>query len=266
MKRLLLFFLIAFFPISLWAKITVTSYGAAGRVSGSLHAVSIDSTTVLVDCGGFIEEENETPADGESNIPAPENGTIPAPALHASAVILTHAHLDHSGRLPLLADKGWRGVIYCSSYTATITRELLIMDARYAKVSRRWSYTRRSNKKRSGKGIVTGHWRTDCLWRGRIKASNIQSVTGTADEAGKKQNIIIIPCAKCAELDRAKLFQRFFICKLGKPYSITRAISFTLYDSGHIPGAAYVVIAANHSGRKDALLFYFKKSNFIGKI
>ncbi len=104
--------------------------GAAGTVTGSKTQVRCNHESILVDCGLFqgvknFRERNWTP--------------LPLNVRQLKAVVLTHAHLDHSGYLPVLVRQGFRGPIYCSEGTADLCKILLPdaahlqeEDARYA--------------------------------------------------------------------------------------------------------------------------------------
>lgn len=96
----------------------ITFYGAAGEVTGSCYLLATDRARVLVDCGMFqgagADRRNQLPPDLDP-------GQI-------DAVALTHAHLDHSGRLPLLVQRGYRGPIYATPATIDLAR-LLLADA-----------------------------------------------------------------------------------------------------------------------------------------
>ena len=74
--------------------------GADHEVTGSCHMVRAAGKNLLIDCG--MEQ-------GEDVF---ENQEIPVPASEVDAVLLTHAHIDHSGLLPLLYAKGFRGPVY----------------------------------------------------------------------------------------------------------------------------------------------------------
>ncbi|MCB1147038.1 MAG: MBL fold metallo-hydrolase, partial [Leptospiraceae bacterium] len=81
-------------------RIRLQFLGAAGYVTGSRSLIEYNNTRVYVDCGmyqgpRYIEEKNYHPLET-----APET---------LDAVILTHAHIDHSGLLPLLVKKGFQG-------------------------------------------------------------------------------------------------------------------------------------------------------------
>jgi metallo-beta-lactamase family protein len=90
--------------------------GAAGTVTGSKYLVSTPSGCVLVDCGLF---------QGLKTLRLRNWARLPCDVSSLSSVILTHAHLDHSGYLPLLAKEGFRGPVYCTAATAELCKLLL---------------------------------------------------------------------------------------------------------------------------------------------
>ena len=97
--------------------------GAAGEVTGSNYMIETAGYKVLVDCGthqGADEERHE----GES---------FPYDPTGIDAVLLTHAHIDHSGRIPLLVKLGFKGKIYCTHATAELVEVLLRDSARIMK-------------------------------------------------------------------------------------------------------------------------------------
>ncbi len=94
-------------------------YGAAGEVTGSCNMFTVEGKKFLVDCGmfqgaQFNEEKNKEP--------------FPFNPAELSGVIVTHAHLDHVGRLPLLVKNGYEGSFFATPPTAELT-ELLLQDA-----------------------------------------------------------------------------------------------------------------------------------------
>ncbi len=97
----------------------ITFNGAAGTVTGSRHLVTSRDERVLVDCGMFqglkeLRQKNWEP--------------FPFDPVTLPFVILTHAHIDHSGMLPRLARDGFKGTVICTPPTAELAR-LLLMDA-----------------------------------------------------------------------------------------------------------------------------------------
>lgn len=100
--------------------ISLTSLGGAGTVTGSKHLLDHDGRRLLVDCGLFqgpreLRELNWKP--------------LAVPASSIDAVILTHAHLDHSGYLPRLVREGFRGPIYATAATVDVARLILLDSA-----------------------------------------------------------------------------------------------------------------------------------------
>jgi metallo-beta-lactamase family protein len=100
-------------------KITVRFLGASGEVTGSKFLLQMEGFNLLVDCGLFQGKRSLT-----------ELNLLPFPVDPASihAVVLTHAHLDHTGYLPKLFRDGYRGPVYCTSATADLMH-LILMDS-----------------------------------------------------------------------------------------------------------------------------------------
>lgn len=99
--------------------LTITPFGAAGEVTGSSYLVETAEARVLVDFGLFQGDKDD---DAKNVVPGPIHRTMP------DAVLLTHAHLDHCGRLPLLAREGYRGPIFSTPATKAMT-ELVLEDS-----------------------------------------------------------------------------------------------------------------------------------------
>ena len=90
--------------------------GAAGTVTGSRYLIEERGHRVLVDCGLF---------QGYKQLRLRNWAPLQFDAHQLDAVVLTHAHIDHSGYLPLLCRSGFRGRIYCSHATLELCRILL---------------------------------------------------------------------------------------------------------------------------------------------
>jgi metallo-beta-lactamase family protein len=99
----------------------ITFLGAADTVTGSKHLVDIGGQRILLDCGLFqgfkvLRERNWAP--------------LPIPAKEIDAVVLSHAHLDHSGYLPSLVKQGYTGPVYASAATRDLCEVLLLDSAK----------------------------------------------------------------------------------------------------------------------------------------
>jgi metallo-beta-lactamase family protein len=97
----------------------LTFLGAAGTVTGSKYLIQTGNKRYLVDCGLF---------QGLKPLRLRNRERLPFEPSSLAAVLLTHAHLDHSGYLPLLVKNGFRGPVLCSSSTADLS-EILLPDS-----------------------------------------------------------------------------------------------------------------------------------------
>ena len=116
---------------------TLTFLGGAGTVTGSKYLVRAAGRQILLDCGLF---QGLKPLRLRNWAPPPFEATA------IDAVVLSHAHLDHSGYLPILARNGFRGPIYCTSATASLVR-IVLQDAAHiqeedARRANKYGYTK----------------------------------------------------------------------------------------------------------------------------
>lgn len=103
------------------STIRLTFYGAAETVTGSKYLLEGAGKRILVDCGLF---------QGRKELRL-QNWAEPSfEPTSLDAIVLTHAHIDHSGYLPLLVKRGYRGPIYCTEATAALL-QLLLPDSAY---------------------------------------------------------------------------------------------------------------------------------------
>jgi metallo-beta-lactamase family protein len=95
----------------------VTFWGAARTVTGSKHLLAGRPGNVLLDCGLFQGRRAESEA---------RNRALPFHAGSVDALVLSHAHIDHSGAIPLLVKSGFHGPIHATSATADLCRVMLL--------------------------------------------------------------------------------------------------------------------------------------------
>lgn len=116
----------------------VTFLGAAGSVTGSCHLVECNGRKLLLDCGQVQGSRLEQERNREP---------LPVAIDEIGAVILSHAHIDHSGRLPLLRRQGYTGPIYAHDATGALA-EIMLPDAAY--LHERDAYGENKHRQRKG--------------------------------------------------------------------------------------------------------------------
>ncbi|MEE8392235.1 MAG: MBL fold metallo-hydrolase, partial [Anaerolineae bacterium] len=112
--------------------------GAARTVTGSQYLVSVNGSRILLECGLF---------QGKRRKSFERNRNLPFDAASVDALILSHAHIDHSGNIPNLVRNGFRGAIYCTFATRNLC-SVMLRDSAYIQ-ERTVEYV---NKKRARKG------------------------------------------------------------------------------------------------------------------
>lgn len=118
-------------------------FGAAETVTGSNYLISTDNMKILLDCGMFQGGEKEDLLNLESFPYDPED---------IDCLILSHAHIDHSGRIPLLYRQGFKGKVYCTKPTYDLCDIMLRDSASIQESDVEWENKRR---KRSGKKPIS---------------------------------------------------------------------------------------------------------------
>ncbi len=115
----------------------LTFFGGAGTVTGSKILLETQYKKILIDCGLF---------QGLYEFRLKNRHPLPIDLNELDAILLTHAHLDHTGYLPLLVKNGYKGKIYCTSPTKDLT-EIILLDSgkiqeEDARRANKYSYTR----------------------------------------------------------------------------------------------------------------------------
>jgi metallo-beta-lactamase family protein len=98
----------------------ITFVGAAREVTGSCHLLHVNGYTVALDCGMFQGKRSES---------AEKNRALPVPIADLDAVVLSHAHIDHSGRLPFLVSNGYTKTIWSTAATRDLCAVMLMDSA-----------------------------------------------------------------------------------------------------------------------------------------
>lgn len=149
--------------------LSLTSFGAAGEVTGSRHLLNINGKKVLLDCGMFQGPE-ERVGDKNENLGFDPN--------EIDAVVLSHGHLDHCGSLPTLFLQGYKGKVYCSSATRDVAKLIMSDSADIQEEDAAWK-----NK----------HWRDGVKHEPIYTKDDVESITSNFEVLSLHTKTKILP-------------------------------------------------------------------------
>lgn len=183
----------------------LTIWGAARQVTGSMHLLQLEDYNILVDCG--LDYEKDTYQE--------ENQYFPFDPSDIDVVILTHAHIDHSGNLPTLIRMGFEGQILCTPPTADLT-ELLLLDSVNIFLSKQ---NKSKSKGRRGRGSSSG------------------------------------PQPLYLQKHVMDTVERFVTIGFHRDFRLNGNVSLTFIPVGHLLGAAAVVLTVQDQGKEKKIAF-----------
>jgi metallo-beta-lactamase family protein len=201
---------------------TIDFLGAAGGVTGSQFLVTAGERRVLIDCGMFQGSPDEIARNRRPFDFAPEE---------LDAVLLTHAHLDHCGRLPSLVKAGFGGRIHATAATVDLAEIVLRDSARLqGEFVSRW---RRHHPDED----PDGEDETDDLEEA-ARAGRTETRQALYDESDVEQTL-----------------RQSSPAEYGEPIDVAEGISAVLHDAGHILGAAIIELRVRSADRELTIVF-----------
>jgi metallo-beta-lactamase family protein len=221
----------------------ITFYGAVREVTGSMHLLTTEHDRILLDCGMFQGRRKET---------REKNAVIPFDPRMLTNIVLSHAHIDHSGRLPLLTKHDFTGRIICTRATAAACEYLLLdsahiqeSDAEYLNYKTvRSALNRMETSMKAKKGSKKG---TDHLKK-VLKNNRRRPDVETVNELINSYHLEgVSPLYTIEDAQEALSF--FDGYPYRHPVSIGKEMTCTLYDAGHILGSTISLIRARDNGR-----------------
>lgn len=179
-------------------------HGAAQTTTGSMHIVEWDGHRILLDCGTLQGHRKET---------FERNRHFPFNPADIDAVVLSHAHIDHSGNLPTLVAQGFRGPIYATPATIDLC-DIMLRDSAHIQETD----TERVNRRRKAEG------------------KKLFELLYTLD-------------------DVERTLRQFRPLPYHETIELLPGLKLTLYNAGHILGAASVCLDYKRGGKPRRLLF-----------
>jgi len=185
----------------------IAFHGAARNVTGSCHLLECRNKRILIDCGLYqgnreMDEENRH-----------DFGFDPA---SIDYLLLTHGHLDHCGRIPLLSRLGFKGTILTTAATRELARLVLLDSARLQEEEARYRNYKASKRRDRGEAVDPLYDTLDAL----------NSLNAFAD-----------------------------IASFAQPHELCPGIRATFHDAGHILGSACILVEMEEGGRQHRVLF-----------
>jgi metallo-beta-lactamase family protein len=187
-------------------QISLSFHGAAREVTGSCHLLEVEGSRILLDCGLYQGGKERHERNREPFPFAPDE---------LDCVVLSHAHIDHSGRLPLLVKSGYSGPILCTAPTASLC-EILLRDS--------------------------GHIQEeDARWK-------IKRLIKAGEDASWVKPLYTVEDAEAA-------LAQFASVEFDETVSVADNIEVRFIEAGHILGAAIVELIISRGGGKTRVVF-----------
>jgi metallo-beta-lactamase family protein len=187
-------------------EMKLTFLGAAQNVTGSRYLLEANGMRLLVDCGLYQERDFR----------ARNWDPFPVPPKSIDLILLTHAHLDHSGYLPRLVRKGFRGKVYSTKASVEIAKIALLDSARLLTEDAEYKKKRHAREKRKG------------------PYPEVPLYT---------------------EADAEKSFPLFRRVRYEEPVEVGEGLEATYHDAGHILGASHITLKVTRGGETRTILF-----------
>ncbi|GAA4404041.1 MBL fold metallo-hydrolase [Nibrella viscosa] len=188
-------------------------WGAAQQVTGSMYLLELeDDYRILIDCGSDLERSN-----GQVATSTNQTGFFPFEASAINLVLLTHAHVDHSGNLPNLYREGYEGQILCTEPTYALT-ELLLRDAA-------------------------------SLNQKRINELNASKKKRVKERQAKMQKDLYL------DKQVREAMENVVPIAFNRKFRVNDSVDVTFIPAGHLLGAAHIVIGVYENGEKKRICF-----------
>ncbi|MCB9473086.1 MAG: MBL fold metallo-hydrolase [Candidatus Delongbacteria bacterium] len=227
----------------------ITPYGAAREVTGSMHLLTTDKDRVLLDCGlhqGRRQEATE------------KNRVMPLDPALVTSVVLSHAHIDHSGRLPLLGVQGFSGRILCTRATAGAC-EYLLPDAGHIQESDAEYLNYKSvrnalaERARSPRAKALSSRRMKEI-KGSLKLGPHKINKEALGTYGRELNVPRVE-PLYTQQDAERILRQFEGIPYGQETEVGKGIFCRFEEAGHILGSAQCLLRIQEGGRTRRVIY-----------
>ncbi len=215
----------------------ITFHGAVREVTGSLHLLETSTDKILFDCGMFQGRRRESEE---------KNRTLPFDPAGITTVILSHAHIDHSGRLPLLTSRGFGGRIVATRAT-TDASEYLLLDSAHIQESDA-AYLNYKSLRNHLAQLKEGKKGDREAIKKILKKDRHRLDTESIDRLMAKYRIERVEPLYTKE-DAAHALTFFDGYPYRHPVTVGENAACTFYEAGHILGSAISVVKVAENGR-----------------
>ena len=227
----------------------VTFYGAVREVTGSMHLVTTEHDRVLLDCGLFQGRRREA---------AEKNRVLPFDPGILTNVVLSHAHTDHSGRLPVVTKNGFTGRIVCTRATKSACEYLLPDSASIQESDADYLNYKTLRTALSQKGTALPRKNEAAQDLGEIKkllkkGRHELNVETISDLMAQLRLEIVKPLYTLPDAEKA--LSHFDPYPYKTTVDIGNQMTCTFYDAGHILGSAISMVTAQENGRAVRVCF-----------
>lgn len=193
----------------------LTIWGAAQQVTGSMYLLELeDGYKILIDCGLDLEKDRHAATPQPDR---PSHSVFPFEPSEINVVLLTHAHIDHSGNIPNLYREGFEGQVLCTSPTLDLST-ILLQDSAMLYQKKLNSYHKKKGKKRNSNA-----------------ASNM---AGWYNERHVKESE-----------------KQFVPISFNHRFTLKKGTHVTFIPAGHLLGAAHILLEIDENGERKTIGF-----------
>jgi metallo-beta-lactamase family protein len=191
----------------------LTFWGAAKQVTGSMYLLELENEfKILIDCGTNMEREIDY------SQPVTNKAFFPFEASQINLVLLTHAHIDHSGNIPMLYREGYEGQVLCTSPTADLTGLLLHDSA-------------------------------------NLNLKKVKQAEGDSRKKKKKMDRLLVKGDLYLQKDVEDSMANFVTIQFNRRFRIADDAWVTFIPAGHLLGAAHIIIEVKENDETKSICF-----------